>query len=626
MKLVAKLSVPVVFVAVLLLIATFLITNQSVSTLTNGYFTSEAQEKSNIVEGQIEQLKSRALGSAKWFEHSSELAQALAERDHDKAVSIGRQAMEAFGLEYFVVTDGSGVVLARAHDVDNYGDSIINQVNIRKATAGEPSVGIEEGKVVKMSIRAGCPVRDASGQVVGAVSAGYVLGTESFVDDLKRIVDAEILVYKDREPVMSTLLANGAPLLGEALDDPAYVTLYIQKNALTRYDEANGVRYVTVLSPVESVTGSILGVIGVCENLSLSDALTVKINTVEMLLISAGFAIILLILLTNAYRITRPLNRVVHRLKLLADGDLSSHTEQVSGKDEIAILASSLEDTIEKLRSYIADINTVLAAMADNDYTAVSNARYTGDFTAIQTSLNGISHALNQTFSLIGSSVDQFNGSAAQVAGAAQMMAHGADEQAASLQKLIGFIDEMTGSGAAVDGARQARTDMDDNTERVTKVLEAMDDMHRASNEIGRIVKAIDDIAFQTNILSMNAAIEAARAGEAGRGFAVVAEEFHNLAIKAKDAATQTTSLVGDSVRSIEQGYALAKEVVLAINATTTRQADAIAEIGGELNQIDKVIQSNSAVAEESAAASEELSGQASLLKDQLNQFRLIGQ
>jgi methyl-accepting chemotaxis protein len=571
---------------------------------------------------EIAQLTETALGCAKWFENSAELAAALAENDRDAAVAIGLSAMQAIGLEYFVVTDTAGNVLARSHEPEKYGDSIANQVNIQKALAGEASVGIEEGTVVKMSIRAGSPIRDANGSIVGAVSTGYVLGTESFVRNIKQIIDADVVVYNGQEQVMSTFTVDGAAYLGAALNDASYDTLYNQMTVLTRIETIRGARYITVLTPILSVKGTVLGVIGVSGNLALASTLNTKIISMQMLLVFVGFALIIIILMLNTRRITRPLCKVVGRLQSLANGDLTSQAELLKGRDEIAVLAHSLNDTILKLNAYISDITGVLTSLAENDYTSISQANYMGDFLLIQGSLNKISSSLNATVSDINESVERFDSSATQVASASRMLADGADEQATALRNLIYSIDTITGAVGA--GGEGGQTSAEDNMARVTKVLAAMDEMRKTSGEIGRIVKTIDDIAFQTNILSMNAAIEAARAGAAGKGFSVVAEEFHSLAIKVKDAATQTTSMVDESVRSIEKASELAKDVVLAFNKTSTEQAEAIAQIGGELSRIDQVIQSNSSAAEQSAAASVELSDRASMLKNQTAKFRLM--
>jgi len=168
----------------------------------------------------------------------------------------------------------------------------------------------------------------------------------------------------------------------------------------------------------------------------------------------------------------------------------------------------------------------------------------------------------------------------------------------------------------------------------------AMEKINNSSREIGKIIKAIEDIAFQTNILALNASVEAARAGEAGKGFAVVSEEVRNLAGKTAEASKSTAALIEHSMAAVEEGtqiagvtakqlegaVAEAQRIVGTINeiATDARtQADAMEQVEGQISQISSVTQSNSATAQESSATSEELSAQAGLLRELVNTFRL---
>ena len=249
-------------------------------------------------------------------------------------------------------------------------------------------------------------------------------------------------------------------------------------------------------------------------------------------------------------------------------------------------------------------------------------------------------HALSN----INESAYQVMTSSSQVASASEALAQGSTEQASAIEEITSSITDIaektkvnaTNATEASDLMHNAIDYVNKGNEQMESMMSAMDDINKSSESISKIIKVIDDIAFQTNILALNAAVEAARAGDAGKGFAVVAEEVRNLAAKsaAAAAAAETAELIESSISkvaddtaqalvSITDGVTQSEKIVNNIAEASNYQATAVAQINQAINQVSQVVQTNSATSEECAAASEELSGQATHMRDMLSIYNL---
>lgn len=342
-----------------------------------------------------------------------------------------------------------------------------------------------------------------------------------------------------------------------------------------------------------------------------------------------------------------PIKELEKASNKMAKGDFDIDLDYES-EDELGNLSNTISEMGQEIKSIINDTVYVLGEVASGNFMVEPSAQYIGIFKNIEKSLNKITHDLSETMTQINLAADEVEGASEQVSSGAQMLSQGATEQAGSIQELTATISDIaqkvqyTAENAqkAHDLTLNSAKQVNDGNDQMKQMVQAMEEISFTSSEIGRIIKTIDDIAFQTNILSLNAAVEAARAGSAGKGFAVVADEVRNLAAKSAEAAKNTAALIENSIKAVENGTEIvdntAKSLEKIIDTTnqtnqlvneiaiaSETQATAINQVTFGVEQVSSVVQTNSATAEESAASSEELSGQAQMLKSLIESFVL---
>ncbi|MGN0692982.1 MAG: methyl-accepting chemotaxis protein [Oscillospiraceae bacterium] len=573
-----------------------------------------------------------------------------------ECAEIARERKAKYGLEVCGVLDMNGKDMLNGTDCSNEeffkvssaGDEYCSDFMV------ESSFGVENAVIIS------APLWENG--IYGSTVAGvvYMIPDNTFLNDIVTNInvgeggtayllssDGLTIAFYDPEVVGKENAQESAKT------DPSYEKLAEVEAKMcageTGFDQYmyNGNLELVAYAPVAGTPGWSIGVNVVRDEFMGGTYTSVVISAVIMAVTCAIAAAIAVIF---SKKLADPIVLCSERIVKLSEGDLSSQVPVVTSRDETKQLADSTAIVVSQLNSIFKDIERILEEISKGDLAVDSRENqqlYVGDYSQLVEYIELIKNRLSHTMYQINTAGEQVSAGSDQVSSGAQALAQGATEQASSIEELAATIEVIAGqikenaanAEDAMNKTNAAGGEMQNAISRMDDLVSAMNDISRSSDETKKIIQTIEDIAFQTNILSLNAAVEAARAGEAGKGFAVVADEVRNLAGKSAEAAQNTTALIESTVSTIRRGTALVDEVaekmtgvsdaakaVAEINSkiseASKNTADSITQITIGVEQISEVVQANSATSEESAAASEELSGQANTLKQLISQFR----
>lgn len=363
------------------------------------------------------------------------------------------------------------------------------------------------------------------------------------------------------------------------------------------------------------------------------------------LIIGIIFSIIITTVTTKI--IVVPISEVMKGIQAISEGNLGERIVYES-RNEFGILAECARNTMKELKNYIDSETYVLQRLASKDMTVKLEEDFKGDFKPIKDAFEEIIIFLNDMLHKTREAAIQVHAASSQVAEISQNLASEATEEAAATEEISATVNAVTDN--VEKNAKNAENVNEISNESVTmieqgnecmdKLVVAIQDISKQSNQISSIIQVIDDIASQTNLLALNASIEAARAGEHGKGFAVVAGEIGNLASESAKAARNITDLIQTSLSAVENGTQLAdetagvlKEIVNSVEKTSNlvseissacnEQAASLENILNGVNAVAEGSSNNSASATEASAASEELLAQAQVLQEMLDLYKL---
>ena len=507
----------------------------------------------------------------------------------------------------------------------------------------EPYVDSVSGSVVLSAVS---PVRDSGGQIIGVagidvslkqisvVLSQYKIGKSGYV----YLLSGEgTVIYHPQEDVVQKNIAD-ANVSQNVVD-----AVKKGEEQFLKY-KASGSTKFGVLETVGDTGYIIISNITMREYYSLLIFMIIAL----IVLFVAGIILIVVSIRKSANKLSKPIMELNHTAQQLAAGDLDVELN-ITAEDEIGELGDSIGKTVDRLKEYIVYIDEtaeVLSHIADGKLVIELKNDYVGEFQKIKKALLNISKTMNDVMKNIGESSGQVSIGATELAGASQMLAEGAQTQAASVQELAAttttVAEKVQESREYAEHSAEATVRvtqmMEQNQDKMKMMMNAMNEIRETSQKVVGIIQTIEEIADQTNLLSLNASIEAARAGELGKGFAVVADEIGKLALESSKAASMTRELIGVSMEEINKGNDIANGVMVSLEESVEAvgnvngmikktaenaalQAENMEQIRIGIDEIAQGVNDNSAVSQETYATSEQLANQTTTLNELVQRF-----
>lgn len=538
-----------------------------------------ARQSAKTVEANIHMLADRMMKIADDPRMHSDDAQTTQESRNE----VLEEAAEIYELYTIALYDKNGKLLQGVGDApDKLNETFFSFLQETDNLTTDSST-ISQGKP---GITMGMPVKE------NEETALYVVGVYKY-DALNDVIDSINLgkhgmaYMVNREGIVTahpdeSLILEQSTLKELSHDNASSLSGVTTGETGATEFTAEGQNILAAFSPVRGTQWSLVIQIPKSDyNSLIQSAMIVAIlSTLAVLVVS------ILLVLHLARSISRPVKHVTSRMLALSDGDLHTEIKHAHSKDELEVLTKTLDSTVESVNRYISDIQQVLTQIADGNLRVEPQVDYKGDFALIRTSLRTIIQSMNETIAGFRSAAVRLADMSEELKGQSGQLHQASLEQNRSAEELVCEVSNVKEQLSGVSkSSSQTRTKTEEIVQRVQEantrmasLSKAMDDISANAQEITKIAKAIEDIAFQTNILSINASVEAARAGLAGRGFAVVAEEVRQLASRSAEAAKNASDMVESTRTIIQTGVKL-----------TAATAGSLADISSVSDEIGEI-------------------------------------
>lgn len=649
-KIIAKLSVVVAIIFLLIVTTSGYFSMLSLTEITNSKLVSSAYENAFLVQNSIEGVYGQVIGFANSLKNISALPPEQQRDAIDNALvgvlsgdknfttvfayfeqnAIADANGEPYSVhqreiayEAIVYPDetGNGITYEKHEDAfDNFDKEYYKQIKSSgKPYVMEPYVYQLRGTEDIMMISIIAPIYDANGDFLGIAGCDVALndmqsqqyantGYKSthmvaLSEDKTILLDTKNSDYvgKNADEVGYTNITSDTDKV-KAMPDGTYLNSnYVVNDNITNFATMKKGVSVTVPLKLDSGNGNYWTLYMAMDSMEFNAAIIR--DTIKLIVALIIFGIVLLYII---YRIIknslRPITYITAGAAELEKGNLKINID-VDTNDELGRLAKGINHISETMNNYVQDISQQLSSMASNNMDIEIKQKYIGDFIPIQTSIEQIAESLNETLHRITVSADDVASGSVSVSDGAQILSKGALEQESAIEELAVSIESLSDDVKAnADDAqkmslivKEVGENIKISNEEMEQLVNAMADIRTSSAGIEQILKTIGEIARQTNLLSLNASIEAARAGLAGKGFAVVADEIRNLAEKSGEALQQTSELIENSFESVKRGTNIADETAKSLLAVV----EGAKEISGSVDKISIASQNQKRVLEE---------------------------
>lgn len=561
--------------------------NTNFTVQSNEFFTSK-----------VDNLKKSCINTGTQLAVNPIIINTIEEKNSDKILESLKSALANSDIEFVTVTDEKGNVLARTHAPEKKGDSVLNQTNVKNALEGKINSQIEEGTEVKLAARAGIPVKNNTGNIIGVVSLGYRLDSNEIVDSIKKNTNCETTIFLKDTRIATTIIKDGNRVIGTKLD-PNIAKDVLANNVYSGKADILGIKYTTTYSPIIGDNNSVIGILFTGKQETEVNAF--KRNFIISTIIIALIILVVVGLVVYAYidrKISKPLAKAVGHFQLLAKGDFSesNSTESLKRKDEIGNIArgiSTMKNDLTILIKEIMEHSQDMSANSEELFATVeefsammeSSGKGIKNITLGIQETSAASEEISASIEEINSSINTLNNKSLEGSNNAEITKQKINSMQNKAQQSLGEIESLF-------------------TEKEEKILASIN-QGKVVDNIKLMADTIADISEQTNLLSLNASIEAARAGEQGKGFAVVADEVRNLAEQSSAAVDSIKNTIVTVQNAFKDLSDHSNDILIFVNNQVNPRFEEVVETGKEIIKDAEFV---SSMSNEIAAMSEELS------------------